>query len=353
MEFSDMMAGYLTMLSNSPEANTNSNGAAGAESDSDAATMAIMDVLQGEPDRAIRIASLALTTAPFLPALTASPEFRMAHEFGAEFLTSPHEESPFLDDILTTPALGSDMAVSPDIFTSPIMDFGDHAGYADAPLFADTSAMYDDAYAKSSQPAVTTAPAAASAPLHELHGLYTMPSPTTPALDSYNTSPAFRDIDAFPATPSMPATPALVASTSAFPQQPYARPQKPLPTGTRKNTTPATLIPLDAPIQARTYLTPSATSRRDLTVSRKRARADDDHDDLDAVDDVADDDERNAIEAKRRQNTLAARRSRRRKAEYQQALELTVEHWKGRALMLEGILQQHGVPVPPQSPPPL
>ena len=41
-----------------------------------------------------------------------------------EFLTSPMEASPFLDDdILNTPALGSDLTVSPDILTSPIFDF--------------------------------------------------------------------------------------------------------------------------------------------------------------------------------------------------------------------------------------
>ncbi|EIN12890.1 hypothetical protein PUNSTDRAFT_38965, partial [Punctularia strigosozonata HHB-11173 SS5] len=107
---------------------------------------------------------------------------------------------------------------------------------------------------------------------------------------------------------------------------------------------PASLIPLDAPIQPRTYLTPSVTSRKDvpLTFAKKRARFDsvevEEEGDLEL-----DAQDLSAIEAKRRQNTLAARRSRRRKAEYQQALERSVEHWKGRALLYESMLEQRGV----------
>ena len=61
-----------------------------------------------------------------------------------------------------------------------------------------------------------------------------------------------------------------------------------------------------------------------------------------------------AIEAKRRQNTLAARRSRKRKLEYQRELESNVdrlqdekEQWKRRAEALEAVMRSHGIEVPP------
>jgi hypothetical protein len=61
--------------------------------------------------------------------------------------------------------------------------------------------------------------------------------------------------------------------------------------------------------------------------------------------------EREQIEWKRRQNTLAARKSRKRKLLHQQTLEMQVaglaqerEKWKQRALTLQGILQANGIP---------
>ena len=63
--------------------------------------------------------------------------------------------------------------------------------------------------------------------------------------------------------------------------------------------------------------------------------------------------ELDAIEAKRRQNTLAARRSRKRKLEHQRNLEMSLEEertekemWKARASMYEAILRSHGLDVP-------
>ncbi|THV04618.1 hypothetical protein K435DRAFT_835329 [Dendrothele bispora CBS 962.96] len=61
--------------------------------------------------------------------------------------------------------------------------------------------------------------------------------------------------------------------------------------------------------------------------------------------------EREQIEWKRRQNTLAARKSRKHKSEHQQDLEnqvedlkVEVEKWKTRSQTLEQILRSHGVP---------
>ncbi|KDQ15138.1 hypothetical protein BOTBODRAFT_73070, partial [Botryobasidium botryosum FD-172 SS1] len=94
------------------------------------------------------------------------------------------------------------------------------------------------------------------------------------------------------------------------------------------------LVPLDAPTQPRNYLTPSTTSRKELPsaflarTSRKRAvSVVDEEEDLVA-----------AIETKRRQNTIAARRSRQRKLEHTRQLEQENEElqaqvamWKERA----------------------
>jgi hypothetical protein len=65
--------------------------------------------------------------------------------------------------------------------------------------------------------------------------------------------------------------------------------------------------------------------------------------------------ELSAIEAKRRQNTLAARRSRKRKLEHQRELETVIDNeraekdaWKQRALAFEAILNSNGIRIPPE-----
>lgn len=92
------------------------------------------------------------------------------------------------------------------------------------------------------------------------------------------------------------------------------------------------LLPMDAPIQPRTYKTPSATSRKEIAdegaaiAAEKKA--------IDAI--------KNPLEAKRLSNTLAARRSRHRKAAELQDLHDTIEElrsekdfWKKKFLKLE------------------
>ncbi|KAG8952941.1 hypothetical protein FRC04_003393 [Tulasnella sp. 424] len=177
-----------------------------------------------------------------------------------------------------------------------------------------------------------------------------------------------------------------------------------VPTGHRRNITSASLVPLDAPTQIRNYLTPSSTSKKEIpsafvarrnklkakeaavtkppapgpsTAGRKRTR---DEAGGDEVDQLQDDDTPmsggnnnaaspsttpssptggpvpaelasesssllSAIEAKRRQNTLAARRSRQRKLDYVRNLEELVsaltrerDSWKARAEGAEKIL---------------
>jgi len=134
--------------------------------------------------------------------------------------------------------------------------------------------------------------------------------------------------------------------------------RKSVPTGTRKNVTPESLIPVNAPIQDRKYVSESATSRKELPAvfarKRKRVSADlDDEEDIFAAPPTTT--ELSAIEAKRRQNTLAARRSRKRKLEYQRELETVIENeraekdaWKQRALAFEAILNSNGIRIPPE-----
>ena len=64
--------------------------------------------------------------------------------------------------------------------------------------------------------------------------------------------------------------------------------------------------------------------------------------------------EEEAIKAKRLQNTLAARRSRKRKLEHQQLLEETIEaersakeQWRAHAMVLEALLRDKGYTPPP------
>ncbi|EPT05339.1 hypothetical protein FOMPIDRAFT_1021593 [Fomitopsis schrenkii] len=268
--------------------------------------------------------------------LQASPEFRAVADFN-DFLTSPME-SPW-DDFLTTPVVGS-ADMGSDLFTSPaIVDGDDFDAFDSQPLFRDMLGLSAGManLPKADVPVPKPAPLPTSA---NFDGLYTMPSPSTPALD-----PA--SLHASPRAPSM-----------AAPPTPPSR-RRNGPTGTRKNITPESLVPLDAPIQPRKYVTPSSTSRKEVPAvfARKRSRSSafGEEDELRAEDLPAHDID--AIEAKRRQNTLAARRSRKRKLEAQRDLELKYdeertekEMWKARATMFEALLRSHGHEVPTYNP---
>jgi FtsZ-binding cell division protein ZapB len=99
------------------------------------------------------------------------------------------------------------------------------------------------------------------------------------------------------------------------------------------------------------------TSRKEVpsVFARKRARTQafgDDEDEL--LEELRPDaTELEQIEYKRRQNTVAARRSRKRKLEFQQKLIDNVEHlsrerdvWRERARMLQGMMEARGLPCP-------
>jgi len=226
-----------------------------------------------------------------------------------EFLTSPME-SPF-DDFLSTPGLRNDDFVLN--ITSPLIADGDEfsAAFHDTPLFEDAGLF---------EPLSSSDKRAPPHLFPNLDNMYTL-SPSTPALDA---SPLFAP--------------------------PPSRFSSNLPTGTRKNLTPEALIPLDAPVQPRNYLAPSATSRKEPP-PRKRSRSEALGDDDGADDEVG---ELDAVAAKRLQNTLAARRSRKRKLEHQLELEASLENekqqkeqWRSRAVTLEALLLSHCIPVPP------
>lgn len=176
-----------------------------------------------------------------------------------------------------------------------------------------------------------------------LHQLLQM-SPESPVLIS--PSPPMSCV-----SPLMSVSPSLPAPSTTFSSSPsssYTNTRKKA-TGTRANLTPDSLIPLDAPIQTRTYLGPSKTSRKELpvTFARKRKREDDDEE-LEAPPPNAS--EKEHIEYKRKLNTVAARKSRRRKLQHLQVLEdrnaelaKEAENWRTRASLLTSMLKAAGI----------
>lgn len=234
--------------------------------------------------------------------------------------------------VLTTPPSASEppaLSFSP---TSPfsatpgtgltLMDADFEGDFEGMPLFG-----YDDRSLFNYEDASVVAPSALGlkgvAPANELDGL--------DGLISMTDTPSIIPVPlASTSTPSTaPSTLPLRSSTSSR------------PTGHRKNLSPSSLLPIDAPTQTRNYRGPSATSRKDIPAfalstappsaptpnPKKRKLAEEE--------DVEDDDDEeemrtgrvkprmgeSEIEAKRRQNTLAARRSRHRKLEYVRNLE--------------------------------
>ena len=298
--FSSLCSEYLTMLEN-PSSEGSANAASRPPTSSDEqAAQAILRLIQAGEHHVLLMTHQESLTQCGCPPGDSSKQ--------PEYLTSPME-SPF-DDFLSTPGLRND-DFSTD-FTSPLIADGDDFGapYHNTPLFADVG-LFEPPSSSDKRPAP---PLSSTINLENMYSV----SPTTPSLDA---SPFF--------------TPPTRLSSN-------------LPTGTRKNLTPDALIPLDAPVQSRSYPTPSATSRREVQPKRSRTEA------------LGDDDEANedgselgAIAAKRLQNTLAARRSRRRKLEHQLEIEANLnrekqlkEQWRSRALTLEALLLSHGIPVP-------
>jgi hypothetical protein len=289
--------------------------AASMSTNDKAAAQAIASALSGTTHCDSRMDSSLIEQT----SLASSPDFLNS----SDFLAPP--VSPW-DDLLTTPALDADVSATPDIYTSPaLMGFGDDF---DNPPSLFGGNAYDGYDAKAS---MSSSLSPSDLPLPDMDDMYTI-SPGTPAIDAV----------------SLDASPFHVDDSSYLPTR-----RKNAPTGTRKNTTPESLVPYDAPIQTRKYCLPSTTSRKELpaTFARKRAR----------TQDLGEDDgrpgatlsEEDVIKAKRLQNTLAARRSRKRKLEYQHELEDAIENerkeketWRARTLILETLLRDKGYESP-------
>ncbi|KAJ7506840.1 hypothetical protein B0H11DRAFT_1972996 [Mycena galericulata] len=248
--------------------------------------------------------------SPFLT----SPHDTSLDDFGTDFGTSPLD-TPF-SEFMPTPVMGM---LGDDMMAPLISD----RGYDEnAPLFGDADAGADD-------------------------NTDAFPAPKLPSTDNMWTIS--------PGTPAIDAPPSSFNTHKNRPVIPPSPPRRRAHgvTGTRKNLTPAALIPLDAPTQKRTYATPSATSRKVVpAVFKKRlhsaAFGDDADEELGELSPTAS--EAETIEYKRRQNTIAARKSRKRKLEHQQMLEEEVATlkgevavWRERALMGQEMLKSHGI----------
>ncbi|KAF7768391.1 transcriptional regulator family: bZIP [Agaricus bisporus var. burnettii] len=255
----------------------------------------------------------------------------------SDFLTSPW--TPSLDNFGESPG---ETPLS-DFLSTPLIAHNDVSmltGPHDMPLF--DSGMIDDESSK--------------VPTLDTSSLFTM-SPTSPTLNTPALNPASL------VSPSLGMDNATFSPSTlshAVDQVPSSAPEtarrRVSATGTRKNISTDSLVSLEAPTQPRRYLTPSATSRKEMPAvfARKRVRqqmldGDDDDLELEALKPNAT--ELEQIEWKRRQNTLAARKSRKRKLQHQQELENQVsdlandrDKWKERALTLQRILQANGIP---------
>lgn len=184
------------------------------------------------------------------------------------------------------------------------------------------------------------------------HGTSLRPNPAPPARPPLHHSPFPSSVASTPAlTPSLPLPSGpSVASTPAA-----ARPRA---TGFRGSDTP--LVPIHAPVQARQYVLPSATSRKRKTTAVERELAKRGRStpapagaaDQDAPAEEIPSDLVAAVERKRLQNTLAARKSRQRKQERLGELEernrvLEEENvgLKSRVEELEAMLRSMGISV--------
>ncbi|GAA5865980.1 hypothetical protein JCM3774_005547 [Rhodotorula dairenensis] len=185
--------------------------------------------------------------------------------------------------------------------------------------------------------------------LRELPPAAPHPTPSLASLGS-TFSPHMPPAAPLPAAPSRRASSSTVASASSAMAAPPAPPKR-APTGFRQGE----LLPLDAPIQSRSSILPSATSRKRKTAGAERAMAKRGRTETPAIEDpaphgspaVGDGDAEDlpadivaAVERKRLQNTLSARKSRARKQARLQELETENDALKARIAELETRLAQ-------------
>jgi hypothetical protein len=281
----------------------------------------------------------AVHESPAIASHDATLDVRQASDFDPpcsplkeDFLTSPFGSPP--DEVLVTPALDFEHDSPCFISTSPVVESGQRL------LFGEGDDHSSGVEHLKDVPAI-----------YPLDGLTSWAEPDSPPATVYPS----------PTPPSYWRT---------IPSQVPVR-RRTHPTGTRPGLTPDDLISIDAPTTQRRYSVPSSTAKKVIPKffeRRKRARSIV-RQQSETVDGNEQDPKRNKvdhasepqldptdaelIEAKRRQNTEAARRSRKRKLEYQQGLEMRVEvlererdTWKTRALMAEVVLKHQGFELP-------
>ncbi|KAF9269843.1 hypothetical protein L218DRAFT_890756 [Marasmius fiardii PR-910] len=368
-DFQSQLSNYLSMLAQKPESNTITTDmpnntvedtpidrdAPLMDNDAEEALQSVVQTLMASPEFRMQAAMESpMLTSPnsFLTSPFDTPDHQFDTspliDFNDTFDTSPMD-TPLFDEFNTSPIDDSPFL---DALSTPVMD-----GVDGMEMYTNGSPLFDDGSVGMYQDLEKTLelPQAREVEWDKLLKM----SPQTPSLDPtlVYPSPSLQSEQSFPA-------PAPPKSVSSAPSVPASKRKQPTATGTRRNITPSALVPYDAPTQARRYVTPSATSKKEVpaTFARKKRKSASGaainvgEDELEGDGDLPplkpDATEVEQIEYKRRQNTLAARKSRKRKLEYQQGLEQEneelksqVEAWKTRCELLSGMLKGAGINV--------
>ncbi|KAJ3811138.1 hypothetical protein F5876DRAFT_65044 [Lentinula aff. lateritia] len=318
-----------------------------------------------------------MTETPTAPSAGEAPSYDISSVVETLLASPQFQKSARFDDFLVSPLLSpcDEFNMSPSTNNSPLTpnldtpimndlsdDFGIYGSeYTGVPLFSDSSlSMYQ----------LLESPELAEEVLFKAYELPKLVPELTSA------SVATSDIVTPSSFDGSSASGNTGVTATSDPAPKTGKGRRSNATGTRKNVTPESLVPVDAPIQARKYATPSATSRKEIPAAflksqkRKRSRVQAFGDEetqtspiggsLPPEDDAAEEQpplnatEKELIEWKRRQNTLAARKSRKRKLEHQQFLETRVkdletenEMLKIKSEALEAALRAHNILLPP------
>lgn len=251
-------------------------------------------------------------------------------------------------------SLSTETSPLSDLLASPLFSVGPDSAVPSAtiselplPRVADGTPLFGSA----PTPALPPLPTAQSLS-STLAWFPPLPSGSTAALSPTILRPLPPAPSAPHPSPSMtPWTPALSYTEGDFApassSSSSSKAPKRAPTGFRQSSAP--LLPLDAPIQPRTSVIPSATSRKRKTAAAEKALAKRGRSVAPAApepaaapraaaDDDLPDDIVAAVERKRLQNTLSARKSRARKQARLQELEAENEALKARVDELERAL---------------
>lgn len=322
IDFHTLSSNYLSMLSRNPSDNTNMTDSVAPLPTSISPEELTAPVI---PDKDVDLAKS-------LPAMLAVPQSDV-REMVTPLLMDDY--SPWSPDLMN-PYLSTPQDSSMDTPLYHYLDESHMLTGPDDPMYSMFPEWVDD------QEPVGEPPKSVPPEL-DPSSLIVM-TPTSPLLESFDPSQ-------LTSAPQQPNVSSVVA-------KPPATRRKVIATGIRKGVTPETLLDESAPTQSRNYVTPSVTSRKEVPAifARKRSRSTAFGDEEDQLDDYVlppNPTEKDLIEQKRRQNTVAARRSRKRKLEHLQLLETSLEkerqekeQWRERAMMLSSILSGLNQPVP-------